>query len=336
MERENLQVFTRGRHPSIIQALCFYQWRGQINFVFPFIDGTLEKLLGGQWCGPEKDYLETMDPPHHWLWAQMIGVAEGLSTIHNLQNTESKRNGKRMIGFHFDLKPANILINLKGELKISDFGLSLIKRTELSSMSRGFFRGGTPKYQAPEVSRMRGIAPHLSTGLSTDEDNSESVNNKYDVWSYACIALEVLIYISGENGAEMLMRFEKAINEEQFSCAFWYNGKLKNCVEDTLRRIGGNTAAGEEVVGQSAWAKVTVAYLRHNMFEFNPSLRPSSIKVADRLQRICDEHADTPKDELELELKKYSSEEYPKDRFHEIYWHTVDGDVSFLRMFVLR
>ena len=49
MERDNLRIFTEQRHDNIIQALFFYEWRDHMNFVFPFIEGNLGRLLEEEW-----------------------------------------------------------------------------------------------------------------------------------------------------------------------------------------------------------------------------------------------------------------------------------------------
>ncbi|KAL6718834.1 hypothetical protein ACLMJK_003068 [Lecanora helva] len=332
VERENLAVFTGERHCNIVQALCFYQWRGQINFVFPFIDGTLEKLLTGQRFGLRSDLLETADPPHHWLWAQMIGVAEGLSVIHNLPTKNIGRNRERLIGFHFDLKPANILCTSRGQLKISDFGLSLLKKVGSSKLSYAGPRGGTPRYQAPEIFRMYDgtqRTPLRST------DNLDMVKNKCDVWSYACITLEVLMYISELSGAEEVKRFEEVVDSEEPCCAFFgSDSKLKPCVEKALQDISGSAETGIEQRRQNDWATDVTELLR-NMFNFNPELRPSSADVASSLSTLDENYKNQPKDELELELKNHNRKEYSKERFWIINQHTGTLDVSFIKMSVL-
>lgn len=71
------------------------------------------------------------------------------------------------------------------------------------------------------------------------------------------------------------------------------------------------------------------------MFHFEPDSRPSSTEVARALQSLNAEHMDNPTDELETELIVHSRKEYPKERFDEVHWRTVNGDVSFIKMSVI-
>src|SRR2546429_8474107 len=49
---------------------------------------------------------------------------------------------------HRDVKPENLLLNAKGEIVLSDFGIAIVQRT-LDTMS-GQNMAGTPLYMAPE------------------------------------------------------------------------------------------------------------------------------------------------------------------------------------------
>ena len=320
IEQENLRIFTQQRHENIVRALWFYEWREHINFVFPFIEGTLESLLKGNCESPVKDYARNRKSPNNWLWIQMVGVAEALKVIHNPQSSIFKQNDRRAVGFHFDLKPANILVTEKGILKISDFGLSLIKKVSPSSTSYGFFRGGAPRYQAPEVSL-------------TNEDISDEVRNKYDVWSYACIVLEIMIYLFEEEGKKKLKELEEQMDAESSGCAFHYNGKLKKSVEKAIQQAGGYATAGSDQSAYDAWASDMTSYIRI-MFEFRPESRPSSTQVFDKLSSLQTEYEERPSDEIGLEIMMNAQKEYPKDKFDQVYWCTDSGNRSFIKMSV--
>lgn len=265
----------------------------------------------------------------------MIGVAGGLRTIHNPESSIFKRHDKRAVGFHFDLKPANILITEKGELKISDFGLSLIKRVSPNGASYGIFRGGAPRYQAPEVSPVQHLSDHSSGSLhpSTIEDMSDEVKNKYDVWSYACIVLEVMIYLFEEDGKEKLKQFENSLDNEPPGRAFHGNGKLKSCVRKAMDQVGGHAIAGSEGPGYDAWADDMVEFLS-DMFHFQPEYRPSSTDVFEKLHNLFTDYRERPDDEIGIALMKFARQDYPKEKYDQVYWRTPNATISFIKMLV--
>jgi serine/threonine protein kinase len=72
---------------------------------------------------------------------------------------------------HCDLKAANILTTKNGNIKLSDFGVSL----NLRAMEREIKNvAGTPNWMAPEVIELKGASP------------------KSDIWSLACTIVELL------------------------------------------------------------------------------------------------------------------------------------------------
>ncbi|KAF9808202.1 hypothetical protein IEO21_07944 [Rhodonia placenta] len=72
---------------------------------------------------------------------------------------------------HCDLKAANILTTKNGNVKLSDFGVSL----NLRAMEREPNNvAGTPNWMAPEVIELKGASP------------------KSDIWSLACTVIELL------------------------------------------------------------------------------------------------------------------------------------------------
>ncbi|XP_044411132.1 disease resistance protein RGA5 isoform X2 [Triticum aestivum] len=104
---------------------CFYV-NGVISIALEYMDG-----------GSLADFLMTVRTvPEAYLAAICKQVLKGLMYLHH---------EKRII--HRDLKPSNILINHRGEVKISDFGVSAIISS--SSTQRDIFTG-IFNYMAPE------------------------------------------------------------------------------------------------------------------------------------------------------------------------------------------
>lgn len=87
-----------------------------------------------------------------------IQLAEGLEAAHD-QDV-----------LHLDLKPANLMINRKGDIKVSDFGLA-----RLSSAEKDDGRiAGTPAYMAPEQAM------------------GDELSNRSDIYSFGLILYEML------------------------------------------------------------------------------------------------------------------------------------------------
>ena len=87
----------------------------------------------------------------------MAKILEGLGYLH--------RNGV----VHCDLKVANILTTKSGDVKLSDFGVSL----SLSVMERAA-KDVAGNWMAPEVLKLRGAS------------------TKSDIWSLGCTVIELL------------------------------------------------------------------------------------------------------------------------------------------------
>ncbi|KAG8221003.1 Pkinase-domain-containing protein [Butyriboletus roseoflavus] len=95
----------------------------------------------------------------HLVASYVVKILEGLYYLHKCEVV------------HCDLKAANILTTKTGNIKLSDFGVSLNLRAmerELNSVA------GTPNWMAPEVIELKGASP------------------KSDIWSLGCTVIELL------------------------------------------------------------------------------------------------------------------------------------------------
>jgi len=125
-ERE-AEIIARLSHPNIISVYDRGKWKGHTYFVMEYVAGkSLADLL------EEKGVLD-------WLEAVRIAkqICDGLGYAHS----------KRVI--HRDVKPGNIMIDEKGVVKVTDFGISFIddEGTRLTKTSSSL---GTPEFMAPE------------------------------------------------------------------------------------------------------------------------------------------------------------------------------------------
>jgi serine/threonine protein kinase len=96
-----------------------------------------------------------------------------------------------------DLKADNILVEMTGVCKISDFGIS--KRTEELQGDAFTAMQGSVFWMAPEVIYTRG----------------HGYNNKIDIWSVGCVVLEMWAGMRPWNGEEMLAVMFKLYQSKQ-------------------------------------------------------------------------------------------------------------------------
>jgi len=114
-------------HPNIISVYSMFDWEDSHCIAMEYFQGENLRVF--------------LDKVGRLTVAQFLPMAgqliEALETCHE----------KRIL--HRDLKPQNILVNERGELKLLDFGIS--KVNSMSDLTKTGTFLGTPEYMAPEM-----------------------------------------------------------------------------------------------------------------------------------------------------------------------------------------
>jgi len=199
------------QHPNIMPLFASYTYLGTHNLLMPIATG-----------GSLEDFLRSEQRPSGFVldkqfYRALAGLASAISTLHNYR---SAALNLQMIGYHHDLKPKNILVS--GNLFVlADFGISKLK---LGEDSRTMFRNGQGYYLAPECENVqRGFEKGVITRAS-------------DIWSFGCIMLEVLVFMTGGAKALKGFRDSRAFRDGSWETRTFFRGKSVNEAVTTKMR----------------------------------------------------------------------------------------------------
>jgi len=137
------------KHPNIVRLYDVIHTEKKLTLVFEYLDQDLKKYLDE--CGGEI--------PRATMKSFLYQLLRGVAFCHE----------HRVL--HRDLKPQNLLINKKGELKLADFGLARAFGIPVRSYSHEVV---TLWYRAPDVLM-----------------GSRKYSTPIDIWSAGCIFAEM-------------------------------------------------------------------------------------------------------------------------------------------------
>lgn len=140
------------KHPNIVRLYDVIHTESKLMLVFEFMDLDLKKYMDSH---GERGALEPA-VVRSFMWQLLKGTA----FCHD----------NRVL--HRDLKPQNLLINKKGELKLADFGLARAFGIPVNTFSNEVV---TLWYRAPDVLL-----------------GSRTYSTSIDVWSAGCIMAELV------------------------------------------------------------------------------------------------------------------------------------------------
>ena len=185
-----------------------------VKYYDSFIDSDYNLNIIMEYCdnGDLNTFIQTQKKlnkylPEKEIWNFFIQISLGLAYIHS----------KKIL--HRDLKPMNIFLTKKNEIKIGDLGVAKF----LSTNSNAVTCIGTPYYLSPEICK------------------EKPYNSKGDVWALGCILYELCTFekpFSASNPAALILKIisenYKPLNE--INNGIKYSNELQKMIEMTLQK----------------------------------------------------------------------------------------------------
>lgn len=173
-DKERAQVVSeincleRLNHPNIVRYKERIQVKDQrkIYIVMEFCDnGDMAQLI--KKCKAEKDFVA-----EDVIWKIFMQILQALRECHYRGIKGSKI-------LHRDLKPSNVFFDSNNNVKLGDFGLSRIIKSESNDKNEAMAQTnvGTPYYMSPE------------------QINESEYDEKTDIWSLGCVIYELVSLI---------------------------------------------------------------------------------------------------------------------------------------------
>ncbi|XBJ19295.1 hypothetical protein VPH35_010284 [Triticum aestivum] len=208
--KREITILRRVRHPNIVRLFEVMATKSKIYFVMEFVRG------GELFARVAKGRLKE-DTARRYF--QQLISAVGFCHARGV--------------FHRDLKPENLLVDERGDLKVSDFGLSAVAdQFHPDGLLHTFC--GTPSYVAPEMLARRGY------------DGA-----KADIWSCGVILFVLMAgYLPFHD--QNLMAMYRKIYRGEFRCPRWFSRDLTSLLNRLLDTNPETRITMAEVM-QSRW-----------------------------------------------------------------------------------
>jgi tRNA A-37 threonylcarbamoyl transferase component Bud32 len=204
------QVAAKLRHPNIVTVHDIVSTPTMSFIVMELVDGvTLHSLLQSR---------------------KALGLPETLDILGQVGDALDHAHGQHVV--HRDVKPANIMIESSGRVKVMDLGIAKIDSGGNLTATGNIV--GTPNYMSPEQAR------------------GESVDGRSDLFSLGCILYECLSGQKAFRGDSVTAILMKVLGEEPPSIDFRSLGlppEIENVLGRSLaKRASERFSSGAELV----------------------------------------------------------------------------------------
>ncbi|KAF3281127.1 hypothetical protein TWF970_002299 [Orbilia oligospora] len=212
-----LEHFTETGNENIITFLASYTAGKDMCFLFHCLEMDLRKFLRRSAAYGLFQYT-------HTYFSALHGLASALESIHKVKNNGGI-DARLKIGYHHDLRPANVLVNSETFI-LTDFGMSRDDKSEENSKT--LFKNQIGDYIAPECYGEKWKPQNVGRGI--------------DIWAFGCLMSDVLTYAYG--GVNSLDDFEvqrMSTRTGNFRDSLFYNQSrvVKEEVENWIEKLSG-------------------------------------------------------------------------------------------------
>ncbi|KAK1452682.1 hypothetical protein CCUS01_10723 [Colletotrichum cuscutae] len=205
----------------------------------------------------------------HFLWKAMLKVVSAVVNVHE----------QRQPCGPLDIKPANILVD-----KDDNEGV-ILYLTDFGHAALSIAHPATAEYAPPDTQR----------GLNV---GSQSVG--YDIWSMACVLLQIIVFIDTDFEKSSWESFQSNLRRESSSPAFWYLGsegpQLRSAVEHKLTEL------------EKQWQPRVLAIIRklRQMLSIEASSRGTMRECLEEFQRPIESRWPTGQDQMNCGCEGWS------------------------------
>lgn len=140
------------------------------------------------------EFIQGEDLKHHLENGARFSVRSSIVMVHDLLMALDHAHRQNVV--HRDVKPANMLIELSGRVKLTDFGVARIQEPDETHLTQVGGAVGTPKYMSPEQAK----------GLRGD--------SRSDVFSAGVVLYELLTGILPFDGENQFVVIHQIVGHE--------------------------------------------------------------------------------------------------------------------------